>query len=242
VWFAGNAAHLVPIFSVRGTKSGIDDADNLAWKLAFVINSVGPERLLDSYSDERVFAAHENPGYGKKSTEFMAPPSFAFELMPTAVLSLAVRHPGMRLLINPRQTSVISYTKSPLNAMSDPLANGPAPGAVLPECPLALVERGDVRGAHMTGLVALRFTALYFCETSGIPADLRELEVHARTRGLPLPFTLVPVCRRQPIDATRLTAWDRLGRTAPDVRRAPGHAASHPPGWTRTWPLDACER
>ena len=34
VLFAGNAAHALPIFGVRGLNSGFDDADNLAWKLA----------------------------------------------------------------------------------------------------------------------------------------------------------------------------------------------------------------
>lgn len=96
VLFAGDAAHLVPIFGVRGANSGIDDADNLAWKLAFVIKGIGHDRLLDSYSDERVFATHENLSYGTKSTEFMAPPSFAFDLMRKAVPSLAVNHPGAR--------------------------------------------------------------------------------------------------------------------------------------------------
>ena len=86
VLFAGDAAHLVPIFGVRGANSGIDDADNLAWKLAFVVKGLASDRLLDSYSHERVFAAHENLSYGTKSTEFMAPPSFAFELMRQAAL------------------------------------------------------------------------------------------------------------------------------------------------------------
>ena len=36
VLFAGDAAHLVPIFGVRGMNSGIDDTHNLAWKLAWV--------------------------------------------------------------------------------------------------------------------------------------------------------------------------------------------------------------
>ncbi|HNY45522.1 MAG TPA: FAD-dependent monooxygenase, partial [Casimicrobium sp.] len=116
VLFAGDAAHLVPIFGVRGANSGIDDADNLAWKLAYVIKGVASDALLDSYSSERVAAAHENLSYGTKSTEFMAPPSFAFDLMRKAVLSLAAKHEGVRSLINPRQTSAIAYTTSPLNA------------------------------------------------------------------------------------------------------------------------------
>ena len=49
VMFAGDAAHLLPIFGVRGANSGIDDADNVAWKLAYVIKGLASETLLDSY-------------------------------------------------------------------------------------------------------------------------------------------------------------------------------------------------
>lgn len=74
----------------------------------------------------------------------MAPPSFAFEQMRKAVLTLAVEHPALRSLINPRQTSAIEYSASPLNAASDPFQAGPAPGAALAECPLTLAgRRGD---------------------------------------------------------------------------------------------------
>ncbi len=137
VLLAGDAAHLVPIFGVRGANSGIDDADNLAWKLALVVKGQASEALLDSYSSERVAAAHENLSYGTKSTEFMAPPSFAFDLMRTAALSLAVQHPEVRSLINPRQTSAITYTQSPLNAPDDTRFNaGPVLGQVLAEVPV----------------------------------------------------------------------------------------------------------
>ena len=118
VLFAGDAAHLVPIFGVRGANSGIDDADNLGWKLGCVVNGIASDRLLDSYSDERVFAARENLSYGMKSTEFMAPPSFAFDLMRQAVLGLAAHHPAVRPLINPRQTHAIAYVQSPLNRVA----------------------------------------------------------------------------------------------------------------------------
>ena len=155
VMFAGDAAHLVPIFGVRGANSGIDDADNLAWKLALVIKGVADESLLNSYSAERVAAARENLHFGTKSTEFMAPPSFAYELMRRAVLSLAVKHPEVRPLINPRQTVAITYANSPLTARVDvlaasDLAGGPAVGAVLPECPVEIVVDGDSRAGHLT--------------------------------------------------------------------------------------------
>ncbi|NIE64723.1 FAD-dependent oxidoreductase [Burkholderia sp. Ax-1719] len=213
VLFAGDAAHLVPIFGVRGANSGIDDADNLAWKLASVVNGRADARLLDSYSDERVFAAHENLSYGTKSTEFMAPPSFAFELMRTAVLSLATRHPGVRSLINPRQTSAIAYKDSPLNAVSDPLASGPVPGAVLPECPITIVGGvvGDgERVGHITDLIGPQFTAFYFSDGGDVPPELAALETSCTVS-----LTLVPLARCAPVDATRRCAWDHTGRLFP---------------------------
>ncbi len=115
VLFAGDAAHLVPIFGVRGLNSGLDDAGNLAWKLARVINGTSPDSLLDTYSTERVHAAHENMAYGAKSTEFMAPPNFAFKLMREATLKLALADEKVRSLINPRQSTPIHYIGSALN-------------------------------------------------------------------------------------------------------------------------------
>jgi 3-(3-hydroxy-phenyl)propionate hydroxylase len=132
VLFAGDAAHLVPIFGVRGMNSGIDDAHNLAWKLAAVVQGKARERLLDSYSVERVFAARENIRHASKSTEFMAPPSAAFKLMREAALGLATKDPFFATLINPRQSSAITFADSPLNAAdSDALQSGLLPGAVL---------------------------------------------------------------------------------------------------------------
>ncbi|MCA8422023.1 FAD-dependent oxidoreductase [Burkholderia seminalis] len=197
VLFCGDAAHLVPIFGVRGANSGIDDADNLAWKLAYVLRGIASDALLDSYSDERVFATHENLRYGTKSTEFMAPPSFAFELMRKAVLTLARRHPALRSLINPRQTSAIAYAKSPLNAAErDTFAAGPAPGTVLVECPLTLYAPlgGGTRSGHLTDLVAPRFTA--FCFTrDGVP-DPSLAELERRVQDAHVPFTLVTLARQ----------------------------------------------
>jgi 3-(3-hydroxy-phenyl)propionate hydroxylase len=138
VFLAGDAAHLVPIFGVRGLNSGLDDAGNLAWKLAAVLRSEAKDSLLDSYSVERVHAARENIAYGAKSTEFMAPPNFAFKLLREATLRLAVSDEKVRPLINPRQSAPISYAASPLNVQqtgkwaSDLAAPGqPAPEALL---------------------------------------------------------------------------------------------------------------
>ena len=199
VLFAGDAAHLVPIFGVRGANSGIDDADNAAWKLAYVIKGLADERLLDSYSSERVAAAYENLSYGTKSTEFMAPPSFAFALMRTAVLSLAEKHPAVRSLINPRQSSAIAYTGSPLNVAEDEVwSAGPAPGTVLPECPLTMVRAGVETVQHMTNLLGPGFTIFQFGD-----AALEEKDIAA---------TLVTLAPHRTADATAPYGWDHSGR------------------------------
>ena len=220
VLFAGDAAHLLPIFGVRGANSGIDDADNLAWKLAFVVKGIASERLLDSYSAERVAAARENLSYGTKSTEFMAPPSFAFDLMRKAVLGLAVKFPELRSLINPRQSSAIAYTHSPLNAAvpDAEFSAGPAPGTVLPECPLMVVDGASTRDGHLTELIGPDITALYFTENDAVPDALTACEAAMRMRGIP--FAVVLLARSGVAASAR--GRDNTGRLFAMYDAAPG--------------------
>jgi 3-(3-hydroxy-phenyl)propionate hydroxylase len=159
VLFAGNAAHAMPIFGVRGLNSGLDDADNLAWKLAAAVQG-GPEALLDSYSSERVQAFHVNAESARRSTEFMSPPSRGFDVLREAVLSLAAEHRDIAELINPRQTAAVSYTASSLcTPDAQAWQAGPRPGEVLPEVPVA----GAV--GHVTEVVGPGFVLLHF----GVP-------------------------------------------------------------------------
>jgi len=172
VFFAGDAAHLVPIFGVRGLNSGLDDAGNLAWKLAAVIEGRAADSLLDSYSTERVHAARENIAFGAKSTEFMAPPNFAFKLMREATLRLALSDDTVRALINPRQSSPIGYTGSALNipqvgAWASELA---APGAPAPEALLA----GPDGPLHLTQCFGRDLLCLVFAD-GVLPDALRAL-------------------------------------------------------------------
>ncbi len=206
VLFAGDAAHLVPIFGVRGMNSGIDDTHNLAWKLAWVVQGRSSAALLDSYSTERVFAARENIRHASKSTEFMAPPSSAFKLMREAALGLATRDPFFATLINPRQSSAITFADSPLNAAdSDALPSGPVPGAVLPECPVETATGPR----YVTELLGAGYTAL--CLTGDDP--------RAALSGLrDLPLAIVWIAPRK---ASGADAWDATGRLFPLYGAAP---------------------
>jgi 3-(3-hydroxy-phenyl)propionate hydroxylase len=210
---AGDAAHLVPIFGVRGANSGFEDADNLAWKLALVVRGVAHESLLDTYSAERVQAAHENLRQGMKSTEFMSPPSPGFELMRTAVLGLAARHPFLRSLINPRQTQPIGYADSPLNEPEDvSWSAGPVPGSVALDCPLTLCERDTPRAGHLTELLEPSFTAVCFTDDKPI-----------RLTGTSVPLRTVTIGLRRPQNhGSGEVAWDHSGRLAALYGAAPG--------------------
>lgn len=175
VLFAGDAAHLVPIFGVRGLNSGLDDAANLAWKLALVLEGRAQPSLLDTYSSERVHAARENIAHGAKSTEFMAPPDFAFRLMREATLRLALDEPSVRSLINPRQSAPVAYPDSPLNAAeqgrwTSALA---APGQPAPEALL----RGPQGDFHLTQCFGTDFTCLVFADGS-LPQAVSALAGH----------------------------------------------------------------
>jgi 3-(3-hydroxy-phenyl)propionate hydroxylase len=175
VLFAGDAAHLVPIFGVRGLNSGLDDAANLAWKLALVLEEGAAPALLDSYSHERVQAARENIAYGAKSTEFMAPPDFAFRLMREATLRLAADEPAVRALINPRQSAPVAYKASPLNgpeqgAWSSAQA---APGQPAPEA----VLEGAQGVFHLSQCFGTDFTCLVFGD-GPMPRAVADLAAH----------------------------------------------------------------
>ncbi|RJG15006.1 FAD-dependent oxidoreductase [Massilia cavernae] len=221
VMFAGDAAHLVPIFGVRGANSGIDDADNVAWKLAYVVKGLAGEGLLDSYSSERVAATYENLSYGTKSTEFMAPPSFAFDLMRTAVLGLAEKHASVRSLINPRQSSAITYTGSPLNMPDqDVWSAGPVPGAVLPECPLTVFNAANGSPGHVTDLLGTGITALCFTAAAMVPSQLEVFADSMREKGIDL--AVVPIAITRPLDPTSRCAWDDTGRLFAMYGAAPG--------------------
>ena len=122
VLFAGDAAHLLPIFGVRGANTGLQDAQNLAWKLARVAQGQSPLALLDTYSHERVAAAREIVHEAGKSTRFMTPPTRGFRLLRDAVLSLSLTQAFVRPLYHWRTSRAHAYADSPLNAARDDAA------------------------------------------------------------------------------------------------------------------------
>jgi 3-(3-hydroxy-phenyl)propionate hydroxylase len=168
VLFAGDAAHLVPIFGVRGLNSGFADAMNAAWKLAWVVHGRAPEALLDSYSPERRGATLDVFDNASKSTRFMTPPTRGHQLMRDAALALAVDHAFTRPLINPRQSQPYTYAESALTSYRErdaQFSSGPCAGA-----PLANRRLAD--GSHLLDHLGSGFTLLVFVGERGLAPEL----------------------------------------------------------------------
>ncbi|MDR7304358.1 FAD-dependent oxidoreductase [Haloactinomyces albus] len=166
VLFAGDAAHLVPIFGVRGLNSGLEDADTLSWTLASVVHGTAAPALLEVYAAERREAWRQNVEQAEKSTLFMTPGTHGYAMTRDAVLTLANRRPVLRHLINPRQSSATHSRTSPLTttmAEHDPQGSDPqepAPGDPVPD---RIVQVDTSDGPRSSGFNAERgpdFTVL----------------------------------------------------------------------------------
>jgi 3-(3-hydroxy-phenyl)propionate hydroxylase len=153
VLLAGDAAHLMAPFGARGLNSGVGDADNAAWKLAFVLHGWATDRLLDSYDVERVAAARENLDVTTATMDFLVPQSDAAWAHRRETLARAVGDPAVLPRVDSgRLFEPFWYVGSPLTtpdptrepASRPPRGQVPPPGAgvLLPDLPIVDPETG----------------------------------------------------------------------------------------------------
>ncbi|MEL6235453.1 MAG: FAD-dependent oxidoreductase [Pseudomonadota bacterium] len=140
VIFAGDAAHQVSPFGARGANGGMQDIDNLGWKLEAVLSGAADEALLDSYHDERKHAAEENILNSSRATDFLTPKTPISRLFRDSVLDLAENAAFARPLVNSGRLSVPAvYDGSPLNGPDDrALPRRSRPGASASDAPTEL--------------------------------------------------------------------------------------------------------
>src|ERR1700758_5082978 len=137
VIFAGDAAHQVSPFGARGANSGLEDAENLAWKLDRVLRGQSPATLLESYHIERSLAADENIRESTRSTDFMAPNSHQEARLRKAVLALAKETEFGKRMVNGGRLSGPAVYESPLSPADGEMGRGgPRPGASMPDAPI----------------------------------------------------------------------------------------------------------
>lgn len=176
VVFAGDSAHIVSPFGARGGNGGIQDVDNLIWKLAMVVRGEAPESLVATYDEERIHGADENILNSSRSTAFMTPKTEMERIFRDSVLDLAHEHEFARKLVNSGRLS------KPCGlgdlSLQTPVGdgNGVAPGSAMPDAPVANGDAGWLLG-HVGG--RFTFLAVEAAIPDGLPAGLDSVLVTA---------------------------------------------------------------
>ncbi|HEX8883066.1 MAG TPA: FAD-dependent oxidoreductase [Noviherbaspirillum sp.] len=191
IFFAGDSAHGVSPFGARGANSGLQDAENLAWKLKLVIDGKAPDALLDTYGQEREYAADENLLNSTRATDFITPKSEVSRCFRDATLRLARDYDFARRLVNSGRLSRPStLAGSALNTPDcDKFSGNMVPGAPLEDAPVTL----GGQAAWLTALAGNAFTGIYFHDGAlNAEATLSRLQTLARGPVLVKPLVVIP--------------------------------------------------
>ena len=146
IFFAGDCAHGMSPFGARGGNSGIQDVDNLIWKLDWVMRGWADPSLLDTYDSERREGAEHNVRVTNRTARFLSPRTPAERMLRNAAIDLARHYPFGRSLINTGRMSMAStYTRSSLaQAMLGERLGAPIEGAGRPLQNVALQGHGEL--------------------------------------------------------------------------------------------------
>ncbi len=177
VIFAGDSAHLVSPFGARGANGGMQDVDNLVWKLDLVLSGKAPASFIESYDDERIYGADENVTNSSRSTDFMTPKSEISLAFRDAALELARDYPFARGIVNPGRLSMpCTLDESPLNTVDeDSFSSKQRPGSPCMDAPV-VIENEDSWFLNQLGD---RFVGLYFVdEESATPEPVVNQKIH----------------------------------------------------------------
>ena len=207
--FLGDAAHEIPPFGARGGNGGIQDADNLAWKLESVLRGHASPALLDTFAAERGQAATENARLSCRAQAFITPGSRPARILRDAVLGLAREHPFAQGLVNTGRPSTATHYRDIALALVDDgdFEGGPEPGAAGEDAP---VEDGFLFDDRPDGFLALH-----------LPGD--GPSIFARERQTVAGFTLEHrVIERNPSTQLLYDRWD-AHRGATYVLRPDAH-------------------
>jgi 3-(3-hydroxy-phenyl)propionate hydroxylase len=176
VIFAGDSAHQVSPFGARGANSGLEDAENLSWKLDRVLRGQSPASLLDSYHVERSEAADENIRESTRSTDFMAPNSLQEARLRKAVLSLAKETEFGKRMVNGGRLSVpCNYDSSLSTPDRDDWCAGPRPGCSMLDAPIG--DKAYLTDAFREGGTGFTLLAFSNGARNELPVGVKEIRI-----------------------------------------------------------------
>ncbi|AIO66334.1 FAD-dependent monooxygenase [Burkholderia oklahomensis] len=218
--FAGDSAHEVSPFGGRGGNGGLQDIDNLGWRLAAIVRHGAPASLIDSYGEERAFAADENILNSTRSARFISPESPAVDVLRRAALALARTTPFGRALVNSGRLSrpaVLTGVGQFAGAVAHPGVLKPGSPAV--DAPVKRAGEPDWLLAHLGGP---GYTLLVY----GDPDDPAISALAAAPRAALLDIVVAsPTRPAREHDAPGCsTLWDHEGFVALRYGLAPGNA------------------
>jgi 3-(3-hydroxy-phenyl)propionate hydroxylase len=201
ILIAGDAAHLVSPFGARGLNSGVADAENAAWKIAYVGHSWAPDELLDTYHCERHAAAVENIAVTTATMDFLVPHDDAQARRRAEILAAAATDPDSRARVDSgRLAEPFWYVDSPLTTPTarrpflgrPPRGQAPpaGPGVLLPDAPVATPGGGRSRAR------ALARDGFLLLTTAGVDAAA----VREATAAMPGPVRVLDLAGPAPTD------------------------------------------
>jgi 2-polyprenyl-6-methoxyphenol hydroxylase-like FAD-dependent oxidoreductase len=200
----GDAAHVHSPMGGQGMNTGLQDAYNLAWKLALVIHGHANDSLLDSYQQERKQVAERLLSTTDRAFRLLVSDHWLAGLFRTRVFTrvaaLAMRRPrAQRTAFMTLSQIGIRYPDSPLSGSSGALpATAPRPGDRFPSTALAF--RPDGAAEDLYGkLDDTRFTLLVLGQEGvTVPTLGGQVNVHVLPESLPNGRALVklgiPAC------------------------------------------------
>ncbi|MDO0926691.1 FAD-dependent oxidoreductase [Streptomyces sp. TG1A-8] len=166
VFVAGDAAHVHSPASGQGMNTGVQEAYNLAWKLALVMRGHAREELLDTYAAERVPIGRALLSSTKRATQLVALKNALASVALPVVFTLARLLPPLRVRMQRTALGRVSglnlaYPDSPLTSADGTQDTGPRPGERIGQ---VLPERAAAPGwtALAGELRDLRWTLLAF--------------------------------------------------------------------------------
>jgi 3-(3-hydroxy-phenyl)propionate hydroxylase len=219
VLFAGDSAHQVSPFGARGANSGVQDAENLAWKLDLVMRGISPASLLRSYDAERTAAADDNILNSTRSTEFIAPKGGASLALRQAVLTLASEHSFIRPMVNSgRLDHAAAYVESPLSTPdADRFDTRIGPGYAAPDAPVLADGEPDYVLRHL----GWDFRGIYAAAEDGSVPDADAAAIR-RLATLDVPVTTLVISPGGAAAPPEGALTDVYGKVAARYDLAPG--------------------